>query len=918
MIEITAENLKYAYKKLKYYVYYYKSLNYLKKTIYDFEQKYENDIKGFTDYFENLEVELNNIKNNTNLASIYKLDYVVYPKKDSIQDRGVGSYSTNNVNLFIKMGLELYLVDVLFALSIYDSYNTLTKDNCVAYGNVYSPQLSVELIKNPLLFENHKKKYKQWKNSIYKNIDGINEEYGLVIKLDMERCFYNFKFDFNDFITKIKVDTKIIYIEKYIYNYYTGILKNVFQKDFNKNECLLPIGIVSSYCILNFYLNNLDNNFYCNSNVINYGRYVDDIMILAKYVPSKSVQTKEEILQKYFADIIGIEKPSHNVDVKEGKWFFKESSLGLKNNIPLNMSKIKCKIVKIEKLKLKQEELSDMYCVSLEDEDRDSCVQLNSDDYNSLKSYFFNNDIPLEKKIEKIDTLENTELLNIYPIWNNLFSFFSDKNKVKKISELIANEINKIVYDGVGEKKEDLTKKIHLTLKEELEVSKGLVLDEKYKEYYISDINQVLKFEYIKACLSKTNEYENKLKYTFPIIISKALIMFYFSTKVNLDENYRNEIAQKYKLINNLDICGMNFDVDACDNGIIRISSQNRIKKIIDKRNEISKEKYDNKVKIAIVNLNIDEEKDFSKYNFTEYEYPVCCSYDIIRKIIDNASKHGAKYILFPELSIPFDEAERVLVLAKENNVSVIFGLTHEFYVIEKGEEQRIRYEDKDKYSCVYARNITVIYDSYVGIVRNYVKQNLSPYEIDLLVKNKVYGVEGNQNKIIINSLVNYAILTCFDATDIKLRASYKDYIDTIFMPVMNKDTEYYSSLIKSLSRDLNIYVVQSNINKYGDSRITGPFHHYDSDIVKTKGGINNYYVLADVDYNPIKKRVEHDYKLYEYYSSIRSIPITDDIVEEFKKKSIEQPGMAKKLSANTDYSKAREIGKIDEDNELF
>ncbi len=118
MIKITEENLKWAYKKLKYYIYYYKSLNYLKDKIYDFEQKYENDLKGFSDFFKETAAEFNNLKSTDNLNSKYRLNYLVYPKKDSIKFSGLKDYNVFDVNFFIDMDLKLYLVDIGFMFEI--------------------------------------------------------------------------------------------------------------------------------------------------------------------------------------------------------------------------------------------------------------------------------------------------------------------------------------------------------------------------------------------------------------------------------------------------------------------------------------------------------------------------------------------------------------------------------------------------------------------------------------------------------------------------------------------------------------------------------------------------------------------------------------------------------------------------------
>lgn len=76
---------------------------------------------------------------------------------------------------------------------------------------------------------------------------------------------------------------------------------------------------------------------------------------------------------------------------------------------------------------------------------------------------------------------------------------------------------------------------------------------------------------------------------------------------------------------------------------------------------------------------------------------------------------------------------------------------------------------------------------------------------------------------------VNYYIdapieLLILELTDIKARAALKSLVNTVYAIEFNSDTNYYSNLVESLSRDIQAFVVQVNTAQYGDSRITAPY----------------------------------------------------------------------------------------------
>lgn len=105
------------------------------------------------------------------------------------------------------------------------------------------------------------------------------------------------------------------------------------------------------------------------------------------------------------------------------------------------------------------------------------------------------------------------------------------------------------------------------------------------------------------------------------------------------------------------------------------------------------------------------------------------------------------------------------------------------------------------------------------------------------------------------NVRYKYSTMTCFEATCIQDRALLSDKIEVLYMPVFNKDTFYFSNIVSSFVRDASCFIAQANSNEYGDSRISGPFGQIKIDIAKLKGGINNYFVVGDIDLGLIHEK---------------------------------------------------------------
>lgn len=113
----------------------------------------------------------------------------------------------------------------------------------------------------------------------------------------------------------------------------------------SENICILPIGIFSSYAIMNFYFDDLDKVITSNPEIINYGRYVDDILMLVEYNQNYAGKTGKELVSTVCSNALIMDTE---------QMFFECKSIGLEQSIPLQESKIKVQMVSIESLKSKK------------------------------------------------------------------------------------------------------------------------------------------------------------------------------------------------------------------------------------------------------------------------------------------------------------------------------------------------------------------------------------------------------------------------------------------------------------------------------------------------------------------------------------------------------------------------------------
>ena len=293
---INETNLKFAYSKLKRYVYYYSSSNYLKDKIMKFEDELIKNGNLFKKYADEL-THIGSLK--YDCLRNYSVDYVLYPKKYSFETSG-DKIELKEVNAFIDMDIMFYLNDILFCFELFKTYQSIEKKQF--FGNLFDKHLERvnEPLENNMLFDPYWENYEKWKEFVLKNISEDNEKYTLV-KLDFQRCYYQTKFKLKNFLEKRGIDCNnnpIINIALGVYRLYSSKMYKLSNKPKEKQVVLLPLGLPSSAVLQNLLFCDFDEEMIKNENVIGYSRYVDDVLILVK----GSVDAVSE-LTKYIAQI---------------------------------------------------------------------------------------------------------------------------------------------------------------------------------------------------------------------------------------------------------------------------------------------------------------------------------------------------------------------------------------------------------------------------------------------------------------------------------------------------------------------------------------------------------------------------------------------------------------------------------------
>ncbi len=911
-----------AYKKLKSYLYYDKTLVFAKKRLAFFE----SDRNVFQKKLDEIAYNLSKENSEYFDALIKHVDFRVLPKKfssctvssDVICSSIDHMQKISKVNFFIDMPIELYILDFLWTLligKIASSYLDIFKySGATAFKkSLFTEQ--TDLIngvdyKSNRSFEPYFQLYKSWRNKAFEKIEELHSDTdSLLICLDLKSFYYSVEFDFNQINMYLKNDSRLhgfdflTSIIKKIYYEYTDKISGYRKGIKNKfRTCVFPIGVISVLVLRELYLYNFDKEIVNNITPDYYKRYVDDILI----VVSKDIAAdfnRDDIISKYFINNGLIYKIGNNSELSFAKF----------TNIKIQKEKVNCFYFP----KNEKNILFDIYSQAIEMNSSEANLlpDINVIDSSFTQSAYNIDNLQFSKKIREIGILKNNSynatrfinsLLKIIKNtniesekisqcldeieefyrgsqsieysnnWRSLFELYlisHKRERAKKLYDHIVEQIKKLDFEKLSDEvlvknKGNVLKRLKKDLKEKLNISVALTAALDYS------------FFKINGPLAKYFRASNLLNHN---MVSYPLLNYSTEEYKSLVEinllKYNKMKTDSFKLtwtprfINAIEFYISHF-VYVLDNDKLEHDPNANI--IYDKYI-----KY-NDLKDYVTSNYIFKKEMYDDYIF-KYEIEIknkTCASPKIAIVNTPLTKEDVSDALMDQNNYLNTNLKakvfKIFNIAKEENVNIL--VFPEFYFPIPWLLDVAIFSIKNNINVITGMQFISIgnkaYNTVCNIIPTITGKNFhtgfllfreknyySPEEIIELSKLKLRLVDENNPRyyVIKNGSFSYSTMLCYEFTDISARAAMKSDIEMLFVPQFNRDTNYFSAIVESTARDLHCFVIQANTSIFGDSRITAPYKTLEKNILQVKGGETDVIMISSLDINElIKERIQY------------------------------------------------------------
>lgn len=272
---------------------------------------------------------------------------------------------------------------------------------------------------------------------------------------------------------------------------------------------------------------------------------------------------------------------------------------------------------------------------------------------------------------------------------------------------------------------------------------------------------------------------------------------------------------------------------------------------------QVNNEKKD-KLRLAIANVQLKHD-NFEKLVIGKPNRSYQ-RYKDLSEVINTAIDERADMLIMPEAYVPFEWLATVARTCARNNIAIVTGVEH------------IKIGTK-------IFNLTAVilpYDDLVNksaLISFHLKTHYAPAEKQEINGYRLDEINGKHYEIYQWHDCYFPVYCCYELTSIVERAIFQSYADFLIAIEWNKDVNYYSNILESLSRDIHCYCVQVNSSDYGDSRITKPSKTEEKDIVRTKGGKNSTILVDEIDIRRIRDFQLKEYNLQAYDKSFKPTP---------------------------------------------
>lgn len=491
MSKLKIEDILDAYRKFKSHVYYDSHSYYLKKLVTEFESS-----ENLNERMNILLQKLNNFKDDKNIEHFKQyltaISYYLLPKT-FVSPLGEGTngiitsssssrnnYLVSSYTILINAPIEIHIISVLWILKqgacLYTGYNSY------AFDLVFKDKKTKTIKEGNKLFRPYYEQYKSWKDNAFnavKKIVDVNSN-AVLVSLDIKNFYHSVDLShekLREAISKYKKQDRYLYLSillEKIHNKYSDTIKEHLD---NPNAKILPIGLLSSGILANWYLNQFDQNIINSMNPEYYGRYADDILIVlrrnTKYISDlkksgeqflllhKELFTEGKVNIENFTKEYHIkEYPYLNVQTQKLKIFIfdRNTSAPLLKKIEKVLRDNSSEFRMLPDETIMKNEVDDyIFNVSFSDNDNKlrniskiTIDKFGLSRYLSQKIYmskFLNGEIiDLDETMSSIIELFKGELgLELYSLWEKLFTYLILLNQKEKVISLFQG-INKSIY----------------------------------------------------------------------------------------------------------------------------------------------------------------------------------------------------------------------------------------------------------------------------------------------------------------------------------------------------------------------------------------------------------------------------------------------------------------------------------------
>lgn len=304
----------------------------------------------------------------------------------------------------------------------------------------------------------------------------------------------------------------------------------------------------------------------------------------------------------------------------------------------------------------------------------------------------------------------------------------------------------------------------------------------------------------------------------------------------NMTKSQFEELRSQYQILNYWHLNNSELEETITFKEISDIKASNIAVKVGNGKKE--------EIKIAVANARLFE-RDFERVlnglPVRTYE-----RYHCLTTIIKTAIKNKVDLLVLPENYLPIEWLPILARTCAKNQMAVVTGIEH--IKTKVGESKPI----VSNYTAIILPYMEEGYKfSYIHFHK---KVHYAPHEVEAIQSHHCKVDVGDIYELYNWNDFWFSAYCCYELASIQDRAIFQSYLDALIAVEWNKDTNYYSNIIESLSRDLHCYCIQVNTSEYGDSRITQPTKTEKMDIVKVKGGINPTVLVDKINITELRK----------------------------------------------------------------